>query len=142
VASRLRDLARHSVVRFVLAGGLSFIADAGCLWALHGLLHLWLPAATALAYGAAFVVNFGLNRRWAFAGQGSGGGRMGRQLRRYLLLVGANLVLTVAGVQGLTWLGLPYLGSKVITAAVLAVLNYVASRYWIFLRAPEKAVPA
>ncbi len=43
----------------------------------------------------------------------------------------ANLALTVIGVQRLTWLGLPYLGSKVVTSGVVAAINYVAFRLWV-----------
>jgi putative flippase GtrA len=83
----------------------------------------------------AFVVNFGLNRQWAFAAQGAVAG----QLSRYLILVVVNLVLTVAGVQGLTWLGLPYLLSKLATSGVVAVINYFAFRLWVFRAAAPPA---
>ncbi len=128
LAESVISLSRHSAVRFVLVGGASFVADAGALFLLHGVLRLWLPLATVLAYGVAFVINFGLNRGWAFGSTGALGG----QVHRYLWLVAANLVLTVVGVQGLTWLGLVYLGSKLVTSTVLAVLNYVAFRRWVF----------
>lgn len=125
----IASLARHSAVRFLVVGVLSIAADAGLLALLHGVLRIWLPVATALAFAGAFVVNFGLNRGWAFGSSAS----MGRQLRRYLLLVAANLALTVVFVSGLTWLGLMYLIAKLITAAVLAAANYVISRRWIFI---------
>ena len=120
---------RSSAVRFLIAGVLSFVADAGLLYVLHGLLHVWLPLATALAFAGAFVVNFGLNRVWAF----QAGGAVGRQLFRYVCLVVANLFATVALVSGLAALGLPYLVAKACATALLAVVNYVVSRKWIFL---------
>lgn len=123
-----RALARHSAVRFLVVGGLSVIADTGALFVLHGVLGIWLPVATALAYAVAFVVNFGLNRTWAFGADGA----IGRQLWRYLALVAANLVITVLLVQGLVWAGLGYLVAKVLTALGLAVVNYLVSRRWIF----------
>jgi putative flippase GtrA len=119
-----------SALRFLVVGGLSFVTDAGALYLLHGVLRVWLPAATALAFGCAFVVNFGLNRIWAFRA----GGAVARQLRRYLALVLANLLLTVALVPGLAWLGLPYLVAKVCTTAMLTVVNYAVSRRWVFAR--------
>ncbi len=121
-------VSQHSGTRFAAVGGLSFVADAGSLYVLHGLLGIWLPLATTLAFGVAFVVNFGLNRLWAFGSSGA----VGHQLTRYLLLVVTNLVLTVALVQSLTWLGLPYLISKAVTTVGLAVMNYFVSRRWIF----------
>jgi putative flippase GtrA len=123
-----RTLVSHSGVRFLVVGGLSLATDTGALFVLHGVLKIWLPVATALAYAVAFVVNFGLNRTWAFGADGA----LGRQLWRYLALVAVNLVLTVGIVQGLVWAGLGYLVAKVATALVLAVANYLVSRKWIF----------
>ncbi len=119
----------HSAVRFLVVGGLSLVVDTGSLIVFHGWLGIWLPLATTMAFGVAFVVNFGLNRLWAFGS----GGHMGRQLTRYSYLVIANLCLTVVLVQGLTWAGLPYVASKLITAVILAIANYLVSRKWIFI---------
>lgn len=119
------------MLRFLIVGGLSLAADAGSLFVLHGVLGVWLAPATALAYGIAFFVNFGLNRAWVFGSNGSVAG----QLPRYLALVAVNLGVTVVAVQSLTWLGLPYLYAKLLTAAVLAVANYFASQKWIFVTA-------
>jgi putative flippase GtrA len=125
-----------SVVRFLIVGVLSIATDATALFVLHGVFRIWLPAATAGAYGVAFVVNFGLNRIWVFRANGS----VGRQLGWYIALVAFNLVFTVILVPTLTWLGLQYLVSKLLVAAVLAVLNYVTSRRWIFVSPPVRSV--
>jgi putative flippase GtrA len=122
-------LARHSAVRFLVVGVLSLATDAGSLFILHGVLGIWLPVATALAYAAAFVINFGLNRIWAFETSSA----MGRQLWRYLALVAVNLCFTVISVQALVWLGVEYLVAKMVIAVGLAVINYVVSRKWIFV---------
>jgi putative flippase GtrA len=116
-------------VRFALVGGLSLAADAGSLFLFHGVLHVWLALATAMAYGVAFVVNFGLNRAWVFKANGS----MGSQLRRYGALVMANLAVTVLAVQALVWATMPYMQAKLATAVVLAIANFFVSRRWIFL---------
>ena len=123
-------------MRFLVVGVLSIATDATALFVLHGVLRIWLPAATAGAYGVAFVVNFGLNRIWVFRATDS----VTRQLKWYLALVAANLALTVVLVPTLTRLGIQYLASKLLVAAVLAVLNYVASRRWIFVSPPVRPV--
>ena len=125
----LSRISRHSAVRFVIVGGLTLAVDGGSLFLFHGVAGIWLPLATAMAFAAAFVVNFGLNRAWAFS---ASDGAVGRQVGRYLLLVAVNLVLNVIGVATLTWAGLPYLVSKLVVAVVLAVVNYFVSRRWIF----------
>lgn len=118
----------RSLPRFLIIGVLSFIVDAGTLFVTHGLLKVWLPLATTLAYGLAFVVNFGLNRRWAF---GSTGALTG-QAARYIALVGVNFVITLVMVNGIAALGVSYLIAKVLATTVIAGVNYLAYRNWIF----------
>jgi putative flippase GtrA len=124
---RLR-LTRSSGFRFLVVGGTSVAVDAGLLYVLHGLLGMWLEPATALSFLAGLVVNFALNRRWSFASTG----RMGSQAVRYAALVAVNLLVTVVLVKALTALGLMYLVAKVLTTAVLSVVNYFVSQKWIF----------
>ena len=120
----------HPLPRFLVTGGVTAAVDLGALAWLHGGLHLPVAASTALAYACAFAVNFSLSRRWAFAAGRSGRAR--RQVARYLLLVGVNLVLTVAIVSGLTAAGLYYLAAKLVAIAVLAVGNFFTYRHWVF----------
>lgn len=119
---------RHSGVRFLVVGGLSVAIDAGALFVLHGLLDVWLPVATAAAFLLSLGFNFALNRAWTFGASGAAHWH----LLRYISLVAVNLSLTVVLVQVLTWLGLPYLISKLCTTALLAVGNYFLSRVWVF----------
>jgi putative flippase GtrA len=137
-------IARHHLVRFGVMGGLAFATDIFLLWLLHGVAHLWLWLATTLAYVVAFVIGFVLSREWVFPEAG----RTRGQLYRYCVLVVGVLLLTVLGVQALTWLGVPYLAAKLFTSGVVAIVNYVASRWWVFRvtaaaqpeREPETAV--
>lgn len=123
---------RSSGFRFVIVGGASVVVDAGLLWVLHGVLGMWLSPATALAFLAGFVVNFVLNRQWAFAAATSNS-RLRHQFAKYLALVAANLLVTVLLVKALTTLGVMYLIAKVFTTAVLSTANYFISRKWIFI---------
>jgi putative flippase GtrA len=120
---------RHSAVRYVMVGGFSFVVDAGALFVLHGVLGMWLPVATALAFTAAFFVNFGLNHTWAFTRASA---VVGRRFTRYIALVVANLGVTVLLMQALTWLGLHYLPAKAACTGLLFVTNYVVSKKWIY----------
>ncbi|MFI0351615.1 GtrA family protein [Actinomadura sp. 9N407] len=132
----------HSLLRYLVIGGLSFVVDFGTLYAVHGVLRVWLPAATVTAYLMALAVNFGLNRLWAFGGAAATA--VGRQLARYLFLVAVNIAVTALVVPGLAALGVQYLAAKVIATAGLVVVNYVAYRTWVFGRsaaaAPETGV--
>ena len=118
----------RSLPRFLIIGVLSFILDAGTLYVTHGVLKMWLPLATTLAYAVAFTVNFSLNRLWAF---GSTAGVTG-QATRYIVLTGVNYLITLLIVNGLAALGMSYLLAKVIATAVIAGINYIAYRNWVF----------
>jgi putative flippase GtrA len=118
----------RSLPRFLIIGALSFILDAGTLFLTHGLLHIWLPLATTLAYAVAFTVNFSLNRLWTF---GSTAALTG-QATRYLVLIGVNYLITLLMVNGLAAIGISYLLAKVMSTAVIAVVNYIAYRNWVF----------
>ncbi|MFF5079796.1 GtrA family protein [Actinoplanes sp. NPDC000266] len=122
-------ITRSSGFRFLIVGGTSVVVDAGLLWVLHGVVGMWLEPATALAFLAGFLVNFLLNRQWAFASTG----RLHHQLAKYLALVAVNLLITVLLVKFLTSLGLMYLIAKVLTTAALSTINYFISRKWIFI---------
>jgi putative flippase GtrA len=120
--------ASRSLPRFIVIGAASFAVDVGALYAAHGVLRIWLPLATTLAYAAAFAVNFSLNRLWAFRSTVNVTG----QVARYLVLTGANYVATVAIVTGLAAAGLHYLIAKIAAAALIAAVNYVLYRAWVF----------
>ncbi|MEU8814530.1 GtrA family protein [Actinoplanes sp. NPDC048796] len=122
-------ITRSSGFRFLIVGGTSVVVDAGLLWVLHGLAGMWLEPATAIAFLAGFLVNFLLNRQWAFASTG----RLRHQLAKYLALVAVNLLITVLLVKALTTLGVMYLIAKVLTTAALSTINYFISRKWIFI---------
>jgi putative flippase GtrA len=126
--SRIRRLLGASLIRYLVTGGLSALIDTGTLWLLHGVLRVWLPAATFTGVLVAFVVNFLLNREWVFAATGSAY----RQLVRYLLLAGANWVVTVVAVSGLVGLGTYYLVARLAVLAVMTLVNFFAYRAWVF----------
>lgn len=131
---------RHSAVRYLLVGLLSYLTDAGSLWLLHGVLSVPLAVATTVAYAASFVVNFGLNRNVVFPDGRDRGRGISRQLVRYVILVVANYLATLAIVLGLADAGLNYLAAKTIAVVVIAIGNYFAYRYWVFA-ASARATP-
>ncbi|MFJ8580462.1 GtrA family protein [Micromonospora sp. NPDC093277] len=124
----MRDLLSHSASRFLLVGGLSYLFDLGLLVVLHGFVGISLPVATTLAFGVTLLLNFGLNRAFAFRSTSLAG----PAFLRYLLLVGFNYLLTLLMVTGLAGLGVSYVVAKTGATAVISVLNYVAYRWWVF----------
>ncbi len=126
----------HSFAKFAVVGVIGFGTDVGLLWLLYGVLHLWLPVATGLAYLVAFAISFVLSREWVFPDTGN----MRRQVYRYCWLVAGVLLLTVLGVKAVVSLGVQYLVAKVLISGVVAVVNYVVSRWWVFRATPVPAL--
>jgi putative flippase GtrA len=135
VRGLVRAVAEHSMARFAVVGCIGFGTDVGLLWLLHGVAHLEVGLATALAYLVAFAVSFVLSREWVFPDTGD----MRRQVYRYCVLVAGMLLLTVVGVKALVWVGVQYLVAKVLISGVVAVVNYVISRWWVFRVTPAPA---
>lgn len=118
----------HSASRFLLVGVLSYLFDLGVLVVLHGQLGVSLAVATTVAFGAALLFNFGLNRAFAFRSAGL----VGPAFVRYLVLVVVNYVLALLMVTGFAALGVSYVVAKTGATAVNALLNYNAYRWWVF----------
>ena len=125
----------RQAVLFLVVGGASAATDAG------GFLVLtragtapWL--ASAISFCAAFGVNYAGNRDLAFRGRSTDGA-----LRRYVILVGINLVVSTAIVAGLVAAGAAPMVAKVVSMVVIAAANFVALRLWVF-PAPPPATPA
>lgn len=127
----LGHLRHHPAPRFLVAGVATFLVDLGSLRVLHGTIGIALAPATAIAFAIAFLVNFTAARQWAFAATARGGNTR-RQLTRYLVLVGLNLLSTLVIVVGLSAGGMNYLWAKAAAACVNAVANFFVYRRWVF----------
>ncbi len=124
-------LQHHPFPRYVATGGVCFGIDLLALGVLHGVLGVGLVVATIVAYGVAFFVNFTLSRRWTFRTASPTNAR--RQASRFTIVVLCNLVATVVIVAGLAGAGMNYLLAKVISGMVIALVNFVVSRRWVFI---------
>ncbi len=102
--------------------------DVGVLVVLHGVLGISLAVATSLSFVSTLLLNFGLNRAFAFQSTAL----VGSSLVRYLVLVLINYGTTLLMVTGLTAAGLLYVVAKTLATVVNAVMNYEAYRRWVF----------
>ena len=114
--------------RFLVVGAASYVVDITVLWITVHSLHWPLGLGTTVAFAAAFVVNFGLGRRWVFPTSAP----RGPQVSRYLALVAANYLLTLAAVTSLTTLGLGLVIAKTISVVINAVINFFLGRSWVY----------
>jgi putative flippase GtrA len=107
------------------------VVDFSILFLLVEAYGVWYVAATATGACAGAVVNFLLNRYWAFAAHEAA---WMRQAWKYALVSGGSLVLNSAGVWYFTesW-KLPYGVSKVVISLGIALgFNYPLHRLFVF----------
>lgn len=130
-------LARHSAVRYVLVGGLSFTVDAGGLYLLRDLAGVPAWLAAAISFLASFAVNYTLQRTFAFGGVAP----YGSSLVKYVVLVIANTIANSVIVAMFDALGAWFVG-KVIATVAMTVWNYFLYRYWVFRAPSPTADPA
>ncbi|MET4782131.1 GtrA family protein [Glaciihabitans sp. UYNi722] len=128
LVSPWRQLWTHSLFRYGMVGGLSFIVDFGLVWLLHVATGWPLWLATACAFIASFGVNYTLQRLFSFSSRARHGGA----LVRYSILVAANTVFTVALVSLFDTTIVGWGWGKVIATILTTVGNYFAYRMWIF----------
>jgi putative flippase GtrA len=133
--SGLRSLARHSAVRYLLAGGLAFLFDLGLLALFKNVLGWPLWLATGAAFLLSFFFTYFIQRMFSF----SSSAPHGNAIVKYAALVAFNTLATVAIVALINSTPLGWVSGKVLATAATTVWNYFAYRYWVF--APPRHTP-
>ena len=116
----------HQPLAFLAVGLVSAAIDGGVFLVLH---RAGLPPAIASAVGfvSAFVVNYRGNRDLVF-----NAGRAPGAIPRYGVLVTVNLGLSSGGVWLLVGGGLAPWAAKLSTMVIIAAINFVSMRLWVF----------
>ncbi len=94
--------------------------------------HYTVSIVVSGIFGA--IINFSINKYWAFTSQGSATSALGNQLLKFILVVAGSIVLKSAGTYLITsFLNLDYRISRLIVElAVSYGFNYTLLRYWVF----------
>lgn len=128
-ARRGRFLGRGSVGRNALAGAAATLVDFAVFRGLVG-FGLFASYATFVGCVVGAIVNFTLNRSWAF----TSGGPLPRMLRRYAVVSGLSAMVNALGVAALLFL--PGVGASaawlVARVSVFLGLNYPLHRDYVF----------
>jgi putative flippase GtrA len=121
----------RTLPRSILTSLFTTALDFGVLTGSVELLHINYVFATWMGTVVGSLSNFAINKRWAFRGSPLG---LRHQLLRFLLVQAGSSGLQTLGVWLLTrFAGLPYLGSKTVIAAMVALSwNYPLNRYFVF----------
>ncbi|GEM_PF-1153707 len=124
---RLRALASHSGVRYLVVGGSAFLVDLGAVALLHEVLGLPVWLASGLGFVISFAYTYTMQRRAFRSSVPHGGAAL-----RYVALTAVNTVATSVIVQLVSVTPLGWVGGKVVATAVTTIWNYFAYRYWVF----------
>jgi putative flippase GtrA len=125
----------HSAVRYLVVGGVAFVADFAILWLLHEVAGLNVAIAAPIGFLASFVVTYTLQRTIAFTSDA----RVVPSVARYTALVIANTIATGAIVWAIDTGGGGWVVGKVVAVAATTLWNYFAYRYWVFAKPAEES---
>jgi putative flippase GtrA len=80
------------------------------------------------------VINFSVNRHWAFASQGAVHSPLGNQLVRFIFVVAGSILLKSLGTHIITsFFSIDYRISRLMTDMMVSYgFNYTLLRYWVF----------
>jgi putative flippase GtrA len=102
--------------------------------------HCWYIAGNATGNIIGAIAQFILSRNWAFDAEK---GNVSRQIIRFVLIWGGNILISAAGVYVLThYLHLYYLISKLVISIVMGLTyTFLLSKYFVFVETlPDKII--
>jgi len=131
VPGRRLALLAFQFARYVVVGGVAFVADAGTLWVLTEVAGVHYLVSNVGGFAVGLLVNYLLSVRWVFARHS--GRPVGVEIGVFAAIgvagLGLNEVLLWAATEGI---GLHYMLSKVLAAGVVLVWNFGARRWFLF----------
>jgi putative flippase GtrA len=122
---------QRQFIRYVLIGLLAFAVEYSSFYLLYVVGGMFLLAANALSFCLGLVVAFILNRLWAF-GSHQYSKRASHQFGFYATLAVVNLLLTLAIVAGLKWIGVQPTVGKLIAMIITSSWNFLFLKFWVF----------
>jgi putative flippase GtrA len=127
------QLSRYAVVG-LLSNGIAF-----GLYLVITALGVGPKAGMTLVYALGVAQTFVFNRRWSFGHRGTQGPAFVRYCLAYVFGYAFNVVVLMILVDRLA---LPHRLVQAVTIPTLAVLLFLAQKYWVFADTRPAAVPA
>lgn len=127
---KVTDTGRQ-LFRYMLTGGVAFLADLGTLYACTEYLKMHYLVSTAAGFCTGLIINYVLSINWVFSGR--------KMKNRYAEFT----IFTVIGIIGLglneilmysltDLLGIYYIYSKLITTLIVLFWNFFARKFVLF----------
>lgn len=119
-------------LRFAVAGAIGTLLQYLVLIVLVQLLNAEPVPASALGYALSALVNYWLNHRYTFRSRKRHRDVFGKFLLVSLSGLGLNTLLMWIGI---TFMGLHYLLSQILTTALVLIWNFSVNALWSFAEA-------
>lgn len=119
--------------RYCFVGGLAFLVDYGLLYLLSDKFGLHYLLSASIAFIAGLVVNYLISTFWVFSESKYQDKRKEFAIFAIIGVIGLGLT------EGLMWLftdlaGMHYMLSKLITAALVLLWNFIARKVILFTK--------
>jgi len=118
---------RLRTLRYLISGSTGAVVNIGTLYIFTHFWGVWYIASSVIAFLAAFLVGFTLQRTWTFAQRGTD--QLLRHTSLYFIVAIVNVVLNAVMVYGLVeYAGVWYVLAQLISGGVLAVASFFIYR--------------
>lgn len=119
--------------RYTLVGGTAFIADIGLLYLLTEYLHIHYLVSASLSFIVGLLINYTISTYWVFDRESSIVTNKSLEFLFFSLIgvigIGLNDILIWVFTE---FVGIYYILSKIITAVLIYLWNFLARKYFIF----------
>jgi putative flippase GtrA len=125
--------AYKQIILYLLFGVCTTVINTICYWLLYEVLTLRNITSTVLAWLAAVIFAFITNKRFVFESKRTNTQERINEVASFFgcrLLTGIlDVVIMAFAVDMLQWDGLLW---KLISNIIVTIINYIASKFWIF----------
>lgn len=122
-----RDAAKQ-FIRYILVGGSTALFELAVFTALRRMAHMDIAPANIAAVVMSTVLNFSLNRGWAFKTASN----LPRSIILYIILFCFNTFFTTNAIAIMVGWNMPDILAKLITMAIVTMWNFIIYRKIIF----------
>ncbi len=126
-------------IMYIVFGGLTTLVNIVVYYLVNAVMGLATVPSTALAQVLAVLFAYVTNRRYVFCSRTRGAAALLREMGSFFACRAVSFFLDI-GIMWLTVdaLGWPNMAMKIVSNVIIIVVNYVASKLFIFNRGESK----
>lgn len=129
----ISSLFKRRIFRYLLSGGTAAGVNILSFFVFTHYFNIWYIHSSLISYSMAFGVSFMLQKLWTFKIVSLG--RIKKELILYLIVfVVGNILNTIMLFSLVEYMHLHYLIAQIISNGIIAIGNFFAYKYFIFLK--------